>query len=363
MARVAIRSMDDRVLPRVAVLSDRGPLAERLTRHGIEVAALGAHSGLGMPGALSSLTRLIRDFQPDIVQSWMYHADLAAGLAARWAGSVPVVWNIRNTDVRSGAGLSRSTWWVMKACALLSRRLPVAIICNSERGRLEHARLGYDPLRIKVIDNGLEPLTNPMIDREEARKRLCLPIDRPIFGSIGRFNPYKDHATMIRAFRELLRHRPKCHLVMAGLGIDSGNLTLGKMLKSDGLSAHVSLLGHLPDPANFYAGIDWLCMHSASEGFPNVVAEAMRAGRPCIVTDVGAAAHIVGDTGFVVPPGDEVQLSRALASAVDEPISAQHRRQQRASERWRSHFSIDAMWMAYRETYLSCLRENPSLQP
>lgn len=355
LARLAIRSRRDGATPMAVSLSGDGPVGEMLRGAGVPVHTLGMRSPIGTLRAMAGIRALIHDSRPDVVQTWMYHADLLGGLAARRA-RVPVVWNVRNTDVRGGGGLSRSTWWVMRACARLSRHVPATIICNSDRGRVEHVRLGYDPARLCVVDNGLEPL-EAVPSRAAARGSLGLPATGLLVGSVGRFNPYKDHATMLAAFARLLGTIPNCHLAMAGAGVEAGNRTLVETIDRLGLARAVTLLGHLERPTDLYAAMDLLCLHSVSEGFPNVVAEAMRSARPCVVTDVGAAARIVGDTGLVAQPGDPAGLATAIGAALAEGPEALQERGRRAEARWRDLFSVDAMWRTYREIYLSSMRD------
>src|ERR1051326_2654943 len=174
----------------VISLTDVGPVGERIRRQGITVSALGM--GRGRPG-VSGLVRLARHLRrtaPDLVQTWMYHADLVGGLAARLARNIPVVWGIRN-GVLEPIGNKRSTIWTAKACARLSGRLPRRIIVNSERARRFHETMGYCAARMTVIPNGFDLTAfkpDPAV-RPALRAELGLAPDAPLIGLVARFDP------------------------------------------------------------------------------------------------------------------------------------------------------------------------------
>jgi hypothetical protein len=132
-----------RFTSRVISLTASGPIGDRLEAQGVPVQALGMRPGSPDPIAVARLASWLRQSPPALVQTWMYHADLVGGIAARLAGNAPVIWGIRNSNldvVRS----RRSTRWTVKLCALFSRWVPQRIISCSETARRIHAGLGYD---------------------------------------------------------------------------------------------------------------------------------------------------------------------------------------------------------------------------
>lgn len=148
----------DRLL--VISLTELGAVGEQLYQAGVQVRALGMNKSLPSPFDLFRLTRLIRDFAPDLVQTWMYHADLMGGLAARLAGVRSVIWNIRHSDLRPGVD-KRATIWTARLCGFLSRWLPSLILCNSYHAAGLHEKLGYESRRIEVVPNGIDVEKNP----------------------------------------------------------------------------------------------------------------------------------------------------------------------------------------------------------
>ncbi len=128
----------------VVSLTDVGVVGQQLRELGVEVVSIGfveigLNSVFQLPWKFFYLIKLIRHQRPDIVQTWMYHADLVGGLAARLAGCHKVIWGIRNTDVFPGSGVSRITSWIMKLCGILSGFVPHTILCVGNRAKSVHA--------------------------------------------------------------------------------------------------------------------------------------------------------------------------------------------------------------------------------
>jgi len=342
----------------VVSLREKASVGAVLEAMGVEVVALGVSGPLSALAAVRRLVGHIRRLKPDIVQTWMYHADLIGGLAARMAGVRQVIWGVRATYLPHGRGTSRATTAVRSACALLSSRVPQRIVYVAEPARLRHEQLGYDPRRALVIPNGYEMPAAPAdaAARGAARSRFGIPQDALVIGSAGRYNDLKDYPTFIAAAALLAARRPEIRFAVAGRGLDDENRELVAAIEANGLSGRFHLLGEQQGLAEFLAAIDLFCLHSVSEGFPNVVAEAMAMAVPCAVTDVGAAALIVGDTGLVVPPERPEQLAEALAALVSEASDARRERGRRARERIAANFSMDAIGARYEALYAAVAR-------
>ena len=143
--------------------------------------------------------KIILKNRPDIIQTWMYHADLIGGLAARLAGCRKVIWGIRTTNIFPGKGVSRNTKWILKLCAILSNFIPHTILCVANRSKAVHAEKGYTSSKMTVVSNGFEVKTYKLdLDiRHRIRQSLNVSSDTLIIGSIGRFNEYKDHRSFV----------------------------------------------------------------------------------------------------------------------------------------------------------------------
>jgi len=336
----------------VVSLTNKGELGDSLRARGVEVVTLGARSPLDTPRVLLQLRSFIRQRQPCIVQTWMYHADLLGGIAAWLAGERRVIWGIRCTDVIEGT--SRITGAVRRLCAWLSRSVPRVIVCNAEAARQAHVAIGYDRQRMLVIHNGfdLELLRAGASQRGELRVKHGWPDSEVVIGCVGRFNPYKDYANFVRAAGLVADQFTNVRFVMVGKGLETSNRGLMRLVDATGHSSQFLLLGERSDVPACLAAMDIFCLSSRSEGFPNVVGEAMAAGLPCAVTDVGDAAVMVGDTGVVVPKEDAPALAGALRRLVAMAPEERRSLGKRAQERANAEFSMRRARQRFERLYL-----------
>ncbi len=294
--------------PVIVSLMDVADRHRRLiSEHDIDVRPLKVRSTIGMMKAVPLLGRMIRDVQPDVVMCWLYHAMIVGQLAKWWSRTdVPVFWNVRQSldDVGS---LSTSTRVALRASRLLSGR-PAGIVFNSARAFDLHMQFGYRNSNCIVIPNGFD-------HEPSSPQRVQAP---KVLGIAGRLHPQKDYGTFFAAAARARRTHTGVRFVAAGAGVTPDNETVRRMIAAAGLPFDaVELRGNVLDMKQFYRDIDALVLSSRTEGFPNVLAEAMSFGKPVISTDVGDAATIVGDTGFIVPPGDAVALADAIRRMLD----------------------------------------------
>ncbi len=335
----------------VVSLTDEGIYGERLRAAGVAVHVLGMKRGRVSLGGFLALRALVAAERPDAVQTWMYHADLIGGLAARLAGVRAIAWGIRNSGEHLERS-SRSARMVLRACALLSGRIPKAIVCAAQKSAERHADKGYDRARMVVIANGYD--LSRYAPNAEARSRVRaqwgVPQDVPAIGCVARWDPLKDHANLLRAIAALVRDGRDAGLrcVLIGRGMETDNAELGALVDKLGLRDRLVLAGPSDDVPAAMNGLDLHVLSSCAEGFPNVVAEAMACGVYCVVTDVGDAAYIVGDAGVVVPPEQPEALARGIETALRE-VAARGR--ERAGEAGRArvleNFDIARMVQSY----------------
>lgn len=309
-----------RFTPTVISLVGQGEIGPRIQGLGIPVHALGMSRGVPNPLVVLRLAKLLRQLQPEVVHTWMYHADLLGGLAARLAGFRKVIWCIRHSNL-SKTENKRSTLWVVKACALLSHRVPVQMISCSQRAKEVHAAVGYAADKLHVIPNGfdLSCFVPDVAARASVRAELGLAADVPLVGLIARFDSQKNHCGFVEAAAQVHAQMPDVHFVLAGTGVDAANIALNSAIAVKGLQARMHLLGRREDVPRLMASLDVLASSSHGEAFPNVLGEAMACGVPCVVTDVGDSAEIVGDTGCVVAAGDMAGLARGLVDVLSYP--------------------------------------------
>ncbi|MDA8232969.1 MAG: glycosyltransferase [Magnetospirillum sp.] len=313
LTRVAGMSDRNRFRHVVVSLTDEGFFGPVLRTAGIAVHSLGLRRGLPNPATLFRLVALLRREKPDVLMTWLYHADFLGTLAAPLAGVPSLVWNLRCSDMDLRR-YSRQSALVVKALARLSR-VPDVVLANSRAGIAAHRALGYTPRRWEMIPNGLDlaEFTPDPDARSGFRQQLGLAPDDVVVGMVGRFDPMKDHATFLGALAAASRCRPRVRGLLVGRGTEPGEAALDALVGESGLGDRLMRLGERRDIPKILPAFDVLVSASAfGEGFPNVVAEAMACGVPAVVTDVGDSREVVGDAGFVVPPRSPERLAGAL---------------------------------------------------
>lgn len=334
----------------VVSLGDGGRYAPLLQSASVPVHTLGMPRGRLTMGGLMRLYRLLRRERPDIVQTWMVHANLVGGIIARLAGCHRVFWGIHHTDLARGSlrSSARKAEWL---CARLSGFVPRGIVACAERARQVSVASGYAPNKISVIPNGYDlSQFRPDPDaRQAVRRELDIGDDIALIGLVGRWDPLKDHANLLRAFAQVRLTYPQCRLLLVGSGCDSGNRELAQLIADLELGGTVHLLGPRTDIPAVMNALDLHVLPSFSEAFPNVLCEAMACGTPCVSTDVGDAAAILGSTGWIVPPRDFIALASAIINAITErTCPSWQNRKGKARDRIVENFSIHAMVEHYK---------------
>jgi len=342
-----------RFVPSVVSLSDKGVIGPRIEALGIPVYTLGMRPNRLSLAGLLRLRKLVSTLRPNLIQGWMYHGNLAASLAA---GSKPVVWGIR----QSLYGLDKErvlTRWVIRLGAVVSR-YSRAIVYNSHTSARQHEAFGFDASRSRTIPNGFD--TEVFHPDESARagirQELELSDNAILIGLVGRHHPMKDHWNFLNAAALLGKESPDVYFLLAGREVDAGNSILTAMIMEFGLGERVFLLGERKDIPQLNAALDIASSASAwGEGFANVIGEAMSCGVPCVVTDVGDSAWIVGDTGRVVPPRAPETLAVAWKSLIALGRNGRQALGMRARLRVIENFSLGAVVKHYEELYESVI--------
>lgn len=341
----------DRFTPVVLSLMDRGTIGARLQAD-IPVYTLEMKPGtLPTLDVIWRLVQLIRQIQPDLIQGWMYHGNLAAQLASIFLPKIPVFWSIHHSIAALKAE-KQTTQAMIKLGAKVSQ-FPKNIIFVSHTSKAQHQALGYCRKNSCVIPNGFDTslfMPSPQA-KLDVRRELNLADNVLLIGLICRYHPMKDHANFIQAAALLRAVHPNVHFLLAGTEVNHQNQSLQQLIDKLKLTAHVHLLGERSDIPQITGALDIATSASAyGEAFPLIIGEAMACGIPCVVTNVGDANWIVGDTGIVVPPKNP----QALADAWQELIANSQRREilgKAARERIVQHFTLDAVVAQYQTLY------------
>jgi glycosyltransferase involved in cell wall biosynthesis len=323
---------------------------------GVKVHHLGMDSIPRLFPGLFRLPGIVRQSRADVVQCWMYRANLLGGLAARRAG-IPVVWNIRCSP---GAPIGRGSYFLAWLTGRLAGQVPDFIINCSERSAEEHVRLGFASAPGAVVPNGYDPAEFiPDEDaREKTRESLGIFEDNFLIGSITRWTEYKDVPTLLRACRIAQERGVPVRCVLVGNALNAINPALMSAIRDIGGSP-VLPLGKRRDIESLARAMDLHILSSTTEAFPNVVAETMLSGTSNTATDVGDAAKIIGDTGWIVPPRDAERLADAIEEAWREwkerPGDWQNRRES-ARRQITENFSLEKMIESYESIWATVSR-------
>ncbi|WP_406693553.1 glycosyltransferase [Singulisphaera sp. Ch08] len=358
LANLLARSDRDRFDPVVVLLIKDLTLADRIERLGIPIRVIGMKPGIPDPRGILSLARLLRQEKPQLIQTWMDHSNLIGGLATRLAGVTPLVWGIHHSNHLPGY-TKRSTLLTVSACARLSRRVPTRIICCSEHARALYVQRGFMAAKITVIPNGFdtEAYRPDPSARLAVRRELGVEPETPLVGLVARFDPLKDHQTFLLAAGALKDRHPKAHFLLCGEGVDDRNIALTSTIRSLGLENRCHLLGPRRDIPRIQASLDITASSSISEAFPLTVGEAMACGTPCVVTDVGDSALMVGDTGRVVPPRDHAALADALGDILSLSPAQRFAMGEAARRQTVSRFDLSAVTRRYENFYDSIIAD------
>lgn len=305
------------------------------------------------------LVRFLRDTltDGDLIQCWMYHSNLIGFLAAVFAGRrSQVVWNLRRTTLPGGM-----TGLVSRLCGLISRHVKVPIVCCADAALNSHCRAGYRRENMVVIHNGID--TTRFHRNADAggavRRELGIAPDAFVLGMVARYAPVKGHLLLFKALKQLAGNLPSSiefKVVLIGRGVRDAT-PLQPYLDDEALKPYLIFVHETDDVPRYMSAFDGLCMPSESEGFPNVVAEAMACEVVPLVTDVGESRVIVGKEGQVVAPFDHQALAEGIKGLVALSDTERMLRGINARARITALFSVEETVRKYDVLYHSILKE------
>ncbi len=319
-----MRARGDQFDHAVLSMTGRGPLGPQIEQTGVSLHCLDLRSPSQFPAAVSRTRQWLRQQRAVLVQSWMYKADLLAAFATR-GSSLPVIWNVRQTNIRYrfNSWDTLATIRLLRAIARgsLPLRRPQRIVYCAAASRTVHQVYGYPERLGVVIPNGIDAdeFFADRGARRILRRELGIAEDVPVVGMVGRYDPQKGHARFL-ACAARIRHRvPDAIFLLAGREVDPDNARLAALLARHGLSDVVRLLGQRRDIRELMNVFDVYLSSSDGEGWPNVVAEAMACAVPCVATDVGDTAALLGPTGRVHAVDDLDGLGASVVELLGAP--------------------------------------------
>jgi len=339
----------------VVSLMDEGQYGPVLQGMGVETHYLKMRHLFHIGRALFQLSRLLREKRADVVMTWLYHADIVGLFATLLANRSPkrLIWNLRCSEI-DFSQYSFGTRVIVKLLSWLSQ-MPGAIAFNSHAGRAHHASLGYKPKSWVYLPNGLDTKSwrPDLYSRMKVRAELRIADDEILIGLIARVDPQKDHNTFLSAAEAVADQLGNARFVLIGQGTKCLDIP-------NAIQDRVLALGFQENVSSLIRALDIHVLSSAfGEGFPNVVCEAMASGVPCVVTDVGQSAELVGDAGIVTPSGDPTALGKAIISLASEPVEQRNQRGKNSRNWIVSQFDLSKVYRLYCSAWHEVAHRNP----
>lgn len=348
----------DRFAPTVISLMDKGTYGKKIEQLDIPVHCVGML--LGKPTITSALrlVELVKQTKPDLIQGWMYHANLAAQFSNLFtATKIPVLWSIHHS-LHSITSEKLLTQAIIRFGSWSSKYVSkVAFV--SQKSQAQHLKMGYSKANSCVIPNGFDTVKFQPSDeiRRKFRQELNIAETTFLIASLARYHPMKDHANFLEAASLLLKKHPETKFVMIGSEVDYENQTLTNLIGKLGINESVYLLGQRQDIPQIVPALDLVTSSSAyGEAFPMVVGEAMSSGVVCVVTDIGDSKWIVGDTGKVVPAKNPLALAKAWEEIITMDASARLNFSESARNRIVKKFSLERIVRQYEHLYQNVVK-------
>ena len=297
---------------KVAVFYPGGPLEAEARGKGIRILDLKRRGRWDLLPFFLRLIGLIKTERPDILHSYLQVPNIWAAFVKLVLPRTKVVWGIRasNVDWKQYGWQARLTNWAETLLA----RIPNRIICNSQAGVLHAVKNGYPPERMSVVYNGIDTrhfIPDPGLGLH-MRTQWAIQTEQKLVGIVGRVDPIKDHSSFIHASALVLRERNDVRFVCIGGGKESLIQEYHELARSLNIDQYLVWAGEQANMLGVYNALDILVMSSISEGLPNVVGEAMACGVPCVITDVGDSARLVGELGEIVPVENPQALKQGI---------------------------------------------------
>ena len=289
--------------------------------------------------------------KPDIVQTWLYHSDLIGGLAAKICNVNQIIWTVR-TSLQNDSEYKITTRIIKFINSKLSYIIPNKIIYCSKRIYNEHLEFGYKKRQAFIVYNG--------VNTQKFRKRIKQDKDflaeffekkQLRFVMISNFIRQKDHLNLLKAINLLKSKDLNFKVIFVGNNFDQNGSYLNEYIVKNKINKFVSIYGYCDHVDELVRLFDYLILSSKSEGFPNVLIEAMASGVPCISTDVGDSAEIIGKTGWICPPQDYYSMASCLCEAIKENKKDYHVRSIECIKRVKNNYEIRNSVKNYLDIY------------
>jgi glycosyltransferase involved in cell wall biosynthesis len=346
-------NMDKKKFDNIVIcLLPEGKLANKLREENIEVYTLNMRHIFSNFFVIFKIVKLLNMLKPDILQTWLYHADLLGLVAGKITGVNKIFWNIRCSDVDM-SDYSFLSSFVLRLLIKLSV-YPDLVIANSISGLKAHKKLGYKPKKSFVIPNGIN--TDLYCPDDKAKTRLCSQLgikkEKTLIGLIARYDPMKDHSTFINAASQVYKNN-SVHYVLVGKSMNEDNTEFLELVNKLGLFEKISFLGEQNELWKLLPALDIVVLSSAyGEGFPNIIGESMSCGTPCVSTDVGDVKNIIDDTGYIVQRRNPTELANAIIRMINIGDEGRTKLGLAATKRIKENYDLPIVVQQYQKLYI-----------
>lgn len=327
---------------------ERRQLTAQLDQHGIAWWSGNARSARQFPQAVRWLRRELIAFQPDVTQSFLFHANLAAALAHR------LVPRRLPSRLYGGARVAQPERWRQRLQRWAVGPMEKLVCVSHSVAEHCHTREGIPTRKLLVIPNGLE--LSAMATRESVCwSQLGLPENSRVLLFVGRLTEQKGIVEfMTRVAPELLKRLPAHHLVLMGDGEQVAQLR--SLVGQAELATQVHLVGWQPRAVDWMRAAELLVLPTRYEGMPNVVLEAMAVAKPVVSFGVDGLRELLGgeatSAAQIVQPLNWLALGDAIVALASDR-GLQLRCGQANVARVEQHFQLTDQLARYEQLYQS----------
>ncbi|MCX6081388.1 MAG: glycosyltransferase [Chloroflexi bacterium] len=337
-------------------MKPNGELAQQVIDLGISLHEISFSPGTFIE-ATSRVNEIIASFQPQVIQSWMYHGDFLT-IFLRNPDHIPIIWGVHHSYEHFWRNRMKFfTKIIARINAACSHIIPNQIICCSHSAMKSHARIGYAASKMIHIPNGIAAerfIPDPQA-RNILRQELGLAPQTRLVGYIARYHPQKDHALFFLSANLFLVKNKDVHFILVGEQVIADNPEIKRWMTLSKTPENFHFLGKRTDLPMITAALDLATLTSSGEAFPLTIIEAMACEIPCVATDVGDVKLMLGASGTIVPPQNPKALSEGWHHTLNKSADERTALGKSLRERVIKDFTNQAMAEQYLQVYIQII--------
>lgn len=347
LSKLVTSQKDENIKMSVITLFDNNYFLDEIEKTDSRVYCVNLKKNVLAPLKLFTIMRIIMKEKPTVLQTWMYHCDFLGVVVKLLFPKLKLVWNIRHSELIKGVDKS-TTILLAKILARLSS-IPDKVIYGSHAALVTHKKIGYRNKNNEIISNGFNTMDYAPDHSIRSRIRSFLDItnETVVLGTVGRASKVKNQLMLIEVFDDINKIHPNTKLILIGKGIRDQYLSHKIVLENQ----NIILIDETNKINDYLKAFDLFILPSLSEGFPNVLGEAMSTEVPCIATDVGDSALIIGNDNFVAKKNSKEDLQERISYwyRLNEKEKSELKKHSR--NRIKNNYSLDITVNSYVKAY------------